>query len=538
VELFPVKGHTDKIHSMSWSPDGKRLATASADGTAKIWDAAGDRGLVTFKGDTDQIDSVSWSPDGERLAIGSEDGTVKVWDAANCRELLSLKGHTDGVDSVCWSPDGNRLATGSFDGTSKVWDVTTRGEMLILQGRRVCWSPDGTRLATVCEDGAAKIWDTRDGRQVHHLDGHRSVVTAVSWSPDGKRLATASADGTIIVWDATRGRELASLPGHTSAISVVVWSPDGRRLASACAGYGWEGLSDVGEVKIWDAADGREMLTLKGHTGKVNSVSWSPNGKRLAIGSYDGTVKVWDASSGREQLGYTGGISSVSWSPDGQRLALGSWDGTVKLQEATNSAAVQEWARRDRALDEGLTRKALRDPHAQGFIRTWLVLLPLPLADGESGVQAMDRQQLVDEANLRPRVRERVSINGRELVWREHCSPEAIVDFNALLGRTTDCGVAYAVCYVHSDRAQDDLWLQIGSDDQAKLYLNGRKICESRPTRPLNGPDPPRGPFALKQGTNVLVFKVVNTGADWEGCVRLVDEAGRPAKEVHVKLTP
>jgi len=421
---------------------------------------------------------------------------------------------------------------------AKVWDVTTRREMLTIQGRRLCWSPDGARLATVCADGAAKIWDTRDGRQLHILDGHRSVVTAVSWSPDGKRLATAGADGTIILWDTTHGRKLASFPGHTSAISVVAWSPDGQQLASSCAGYGWEGLSDVGEVKIWNAADGREMLTLKGHTGKVTSVSWSPDGKRLAIGSYNGTVKLWDASSGRELLGYTAMITSVSWSPDGKRLALGSWDGTVRLQEATNREAVQEWARQDRALEDGLTRKALRDPHAQGFIRTWLLLLPLPMDEGETGVHAMDRQQLPDEAQLRPRMGERVAIKGRELVWRKHWSPEAILDFNAVLGRTTDRGVAYAVCYVYSDRARDDLWLQVGSDDQAKIYLNGQEVYRSRPTRPLNGLDPPRGPLSLKQGTNVLLFKVVNEGADWEGCVRLVDDASRPAHGIRFKLTP
>jgi WD40 repeat protein len=157
------------------------------------------------------------------------------------------------------------------------------------------------------------------------------------------------------VWDAARERKLATLQGHTSAISVVTWSPDGRRLASSCAGYGWAGQTgqtDVGEVKIWDAAAGREILTLKGHTGKVHSVSWSPDGKRLATGSADGTVKVWDASAGRELLAYTGKVTSVSWSPDSKRLALGSSDGTAKVWEAASIEAVQEWTRQDRARDD------------------------------------------------------------------------------------------------------------------------------------------------------------------------------------------
>jgi dipeptidyl aminopeptidase/acylaminoacyl peptidase len=482
---------------------------------------------------------------------------AKVWAMADGRELFSLKGHTDGVDSVSWSPDGMWLATGSFDGTAKVWKMppsggrqppdglqdqgadAPRSPALTLQGRRVCWSPDGTWLATVCQDGTAKVWDAQDGRPLLKLNRHRSAVTAASWSPDSKRLATASADGTAIVWDVARKRVLATLQGHTSAISVVAWSPDGYRLASSSAGYGSEAHTDVGEVKIWDAAGGRQLLTLKGHTGKVHSVSWSPDGKRLATGSEGGTVKLWDASSGRELLAYTGQIHSVSWSPDGKQLAMGTRSGTVKVCEAASKEAVQEWARQDRALEDSLARNALRGRHALGFIQTWLLLLPLPLAKGETVAQALDRKQLAGEAQLRPRIGEQVSVGDRELVWREHRSPEAIVDFNAVLGRQSVDSIVYAVyavCYVESDRARDDLRLEVAGDDQAKVYLNGTQIYQSRHNRPVIGLDTVRAP--LEPGTNVLVFKVVNGSADWEGCVRLVDAVGRPADGIRVKLTP
>src|SRR5262249_49468877 len=159
--------------------------------------------------------------------------------------------------------------------------------------------------------------------------------------------------------------------------------------------------TDVGEVKIWNAADGREMLTLKGHTGKVHSLSWSPDGKRLATGSEGGTVKVWDASGGRELLAYTGKNNSVSWSPDGNRLAIGSGEGRARVWEEASEEAVQEWARQDRALEDILARNALRGRHAQGFIQTWLLLLPLPLAKGETVAQAIDRKQLASEPHLR-----------------------------------------------------------------------------------------------------------------------------------------
>jgi WD40 repeat protein/serine/threonine protein kinase len=527
-ELFLLKGHTSYVRSVSWSPDGKWLATGSLDGTAKIWDAAGDRGRITVQEHTQGVSSLSWSPDGKLLATASGDGAAKVWDTAEGRELFPLQGHTDAVDSVCWSPDGKRLATGSFDGTAKLWEVTGRRPLLTLQGRRVCWSADGTQLATVCEGGTAKVWDARDGRPLDNLKGHGSALSAASWSPDSKRLATASADGTAIVWDVARKQKLDLLQGHRGTISCMSWSPDNRRLATGC---------DDTTAKVWDTADGEALLTLKGHTGKVHSVCWSPDGKRLATGSDDGTVKVWDGSGGRELLTYTGAVTSLSWTPDGKGLAMGSANGTVKVWEAASLQAVQEWTRQDRALDELLARNAFRGLQAQGFIQTWLLLLPIRFASKESGAQALDRQQLFEEAKLRPRPGQRVWVEGRELVWQEHHSPEPTVDFNAVLGRKTEFSIAYAVCYVESDRTRADIWLQVGSDDQAKVYLNGQDIRQRRLPGPLDQLDTV-GPYTLQQGTNVLVFKVVNESLNWQGCIRLVDEAGRPAQGICVKLTP
>ena len=311
----------------------------------------------------------------------------------------------------------------------------------------------------------------------------------------------------------------------------VSWSPDGARLATG---------SGDGTAKVWDAADGRELLTLKGHTGWVRSVSWSPDGQRLATGSADGTAKVWDAAGGHELLtlkGHAGWVNSVSWSPDGTRLATGSEDGTAKVWDAAGAEAVQQWARQDRAVQDLLDSNDFRGPHAQGFLQTWLLLLPLPFAAGESGAQALDRQQLPDEAQLRPRPGERVAVGGRRWVWQEYRSPRAVVNFNAVAGRVAERSVAYAVCYIESDRARDGLWLQVGSDDQGKVYLNGREIYEYRQSRDVSWLDMV-GPVGLKRGINVLLFKVVNETGQWEGCARLVDDAGRPVQGLRVKLTP
>jgi eukaryotic-like serine/threonine-protein kinase len=545
--LLTLLGPTSGVSSVAWSPDGKQVATASGDGTAKVWDAAGGRELLTLRGHASPVkdehwspgpfSSVAWSPDGKQVATASGDGRAKVWDAAGGRELLTLRGHAGGVWSVCWSPDGQRLVTASGDGTARVWQVSGGREMLRLEGHMgyvtsVAWSPDGIRLATGSLDGTAKVWAVDGGRGLLTLKGYTGGVYSVAWSPDGTRLITGRVDGTARVWQASGDRELLTLRGHTGGVWSVSWSPDGQRLATT---------SGDGTAKVWAADGGRGLLTLKGHTSGVSSVAWSPDATRLATGSRDGTAKVWDNASGRELLtlkGHTSGVWSVSWSPDGRRLATGSVDGTVKVWDAASAEAVQEWAHQDSAVQDLLALNAFGGPHAQGFLRTWLLLLPLPLASGETGAQALDRQQLPDEAQLRPRLGEQVLVGGQPLVWREHRSPEAVVNFNAVLGRVADRSVVYAVCYLESDRARDGLWLQAGGDNQAKVYLNGRQIYQCRLSdRPLLALDTV-GPVALKQGINVLLFKVVNDVGVWEGCARLVDDAGRPAQGICVKLIP
>jgi hypothetical protein len=269
-------------------------------------------------------------------------------------------------------------------------------------------------------------------------------------------------------------------------------------------------------------------------------VRWSPDGKRLATGCEDGTTKVWETAAGRELLTlavHTAAIHSVSWSRDGRRLATGSLDETVKVWEAATPEAMQEWARQERSREELFAQLALHGPKAQGFIQDWLVLAPMPWAAGENPVQALDREQLPEEARLRPRAGERVRVGGQELSWRQHRSPDSCLNFNAVLGRVTEHSVAYAVCFLETDRPRDDLWLQVANDDQSKVYLNGRQVYEFRHQR---GPEflDTVGPVTLRQGTNVLVFKVVNEAYGWQGFVRLVDDAGRPADGIRVKLTP
>jgi hypothetical protein len=329
------------------------------------------------------------------------------------------------------------------------------------------------------------------------------------------------------VWDAAGGRELLTFDASAPLFQCVAWSPDRARLATGGA-----------TATVWDAAGGRELLTLR-LTGTVQAVAWSPDGKRLATGGNDGT-KVWEVAGGRELLtlqGQTGTVKAVAWSPDGARLAAGSDDGMVRVWEAADAEAAQQWARQDRAVQDLLARNEFRGPQAQGFVQNWLVLLPLPFAAGETEAQALDRQQLPGEAQARPRAGEQVTLGGGTWVWQEYRSPKPIVNFHAVLGRATKRSVVYAACYVESDRAHNALWLQVGSPNQAKVYLNGRQIHRDRLPYGLLSLDTV-GPVRLERGINVLLLKLVNEMGFWEGCARLVDDEGRPVQGLRVTLAP
>ena len=256
-EVATLKGHRDRVWSVTFSPDGKFLASGSWDNTVKVWEVGSWREVATLKGHEDRVYSVTFSPDGKFLASGSDDKTVKVWrdkkvkvwkvGIGSWRGVATLKGHEDRVWSVTFSPDGKFLASGSYDNTVKVWEVGS--------------------------------W-----REVATLKGHEDWVFSVTFSPDGKFLASGSRYKTVKVWDVGSWREVATLKGHRDHLWSVTFSPDGKFLAS--------GSRDK-TVKVWDVGSWREVATLKGHEG-VASVSFSPDGKFLASGSWDTTVKVWE----------------------------------------------------------------------------------------------------------------------------------------------------------------------------------------------------------------------------------------------------
>jgi hypothetical protein len=177
-------------------------------------------------------------------------------------------------------------------------------------------------------------------------------------------------------------------------------------------------------------------------------------------------------------------------------------------------------------------------PNDEGFIVNWLVLAPIPLDDGQSGADGLGKEQVPGEANLKPKEGDKVKAGDKELTWKKASAGDYFLDINGVLGAETENSVAYAVCYLVADRDMKGLVMKTGSDDQAKVFLNGKEVLNQTEARAIDRDQDSVENLSLNKGSNVLVFKVVNEGIDWSACVRFVDKDGNPVKDLKVSLAP
>ncbi len=175
----------------------------------------------------------------------------------------------------------------------------------------------------------------------------------------------------------------------------------------------------------------------------------------------------------------------------------------------------------------------------EGFVKYWLLLAPIPSEKELSGGAEIAAAQLPDEAGLRPRPEAPVKVRGRSLAWRRYRSPEYAIDFKqAVEGARGDDVVAYAVCYVHAPEERKDVKLYIGTNDQGKVWLNGKVVLVHDKPRSLKKDADVASGLTLRKGENVVILKVANDKGNWQGCLRFGDKAGTPMVDLHVTTSP
>jgi WD40 repeat protein len=385
-----LQGHTDWVWNIAFSPDGHWLASASLDGTLRLWSIQDGQPIYVLEGHTHDVFGLAISADSQLLVSTGEDQTVRLWHLQSGKSLRMLRGYTGGIHSlslssddqmlassgqnemiqlwhlqpdgnlssfhpyktfpsptrrmssfsnVSFSPDNQTLAINRHDESIALWNIQTghldRWSAHNAAVWTVLFSPTGQILASSSYDCTVRLWDVQTHHCLHVLRGHQNGIAAIAFDKSGQWLASGSFDLTIRFWDVQTGECLRVSQGHIGAIFALAFDSRGHRLASG---------SQDQTVRLWDGQTGECLYVLQGHTGAVWTIAISPNGRFLASGGDDQTIRLWDLQTGHclHILGeHTGWVRSVIFSSNGQILFSGSDDRTIKLWDVQAGRCIE-----------------------------------------------------------------------------------------------------------------------------------------------------------------------------------------------------
>jgi WD40 repeat protein/predicted Ser/Thr protein kinase len=374
-EVFEVAGESNSVGTMTFSPDGERLAVALLNGAIRVWDAESGRERFALVS-SNQVTGLQFDAAGTRLAVSFLEGHGQILDAATGQTLHTTPIPAPGLRAaaidptgrywatmdqesfvtvrdarsgetrfgfhgnelmnpvsyrktplLAFSPDGRRLLAHASAESAKVWNLETGREILFIPSKvfNVAFSPDGTRVAVSAGAKTAEVWNLATTTKAQTTYSHRQRINFVGFDRTGRRLRTGSTDGTLKTWPAHPGREWIPHPFH---VDFVAFRPDGQRFLTT---------QFDGVARVWETATGRELLNFRGNWSWLRTASFSPDGQRIVTGGADRFARIFDAETGRElavMKGHTSAVRSAVFSPDGRKIATGSWDKTARLWDA------------------------------------------------------------------------------------------------------------------------------------------------------------------------------------------------------------
>lgn len=379
--VLPI-GHSGSITDVSFSPNGKFIATASTDRTVKLWSTLTKKELITFSGHTDIVNALGFSPDNKYLATASEDSTAKLWSLTNGTFVTTFKGHRKTLKSVAFSPDSRFLLTSSEDSTVRIWNRQTGKSVLILKGfgnivQSASYSPDGKCIITSSLDGKVKTWEAGTGKLITEIN-FGSGVSYSEFSPDGKYLLTLFTIHREIIVSNIKGEFVAAIrKAHKDWVNSAHFSPDSKSIITSSsdrsikrwnvangiltdslvveercaeAAFNKDGKYIIGAVgntiRVWESAGGKLSYTLRGRSHAYASARFSNDEKFIVTAAENGPVNIWSVAEGRLITTLQKRFSKTScavFSPDDKMILVCSYNEAPELWDAFSGVLIKKF---------------------------------------------------------------------------------------------------------------------------------------------------------------------------------------------------